>query len=65
MLIFSLASLGCAVMTNIWGLVVLRCVQAIGASCGQAGNSVICYVGKQADTSYNSGEWSNIRLVPN
>lgn len=46
MLIFAVASLGSAVMTNIWGLVVLRCVQAMGASCGQSvGAGVIadCY----------------------
>lgn len=46
MLIFSISSLGSAVMTNIWGLVVLRCVQALGASCGQSvGAGVIadCY----------------------
>ncbi|ORZ08157.1 major facilitator superfamily domain-containing protein [Absidia repens] len=46
MLIFAVASLGSAVMTNIWGLVVLRCVQSIGSSCGQSvGAGVIadCY----------------------
>ncbi|KAG2219778.1 hypothetical protein INT45_008869 [Circinella minor] len=46
MAIFGLASLGAALVTNIWGLVVLRCVQALGASCGQSvGAGVIadCY----------------------
>lgn len=36
MIIFSIASLGNALMTNIWGMVVLRCVQSVGASCGQS-----------------------------
>lgn len=36
MIIFAIASLGNALMTNIWGMVVLRCVQSVGASCGQA-----------------------------
>jgi MFS family permease len=36
MLIFAVASLGSALITNIWGLVVLRCVQSIGSSCGQS-----------------------------
>ena len=35
MVIFGLASLGSALVNNIWGLVILRCVQASGASCGQ------------------------------
>ncbi|CAO3632959.1 unnamed protein product [Cunninghamella echinulata] len=46
MLIFSVASLGSAVITNIWGLVVLRCIQSVGSSCGQSvGAGVIadCY----------------------
>ncbi|KAI8136917.1 major facilitator superfamily domain-containing protein [Fennellomyces sp. T-0311] len=46
MTIFGLASLGSALVNNIWGLVVLRCVQALGASCGQSvGAGVIadCY----------------------
>ncbi|KAI8078881.1 major facilitator superfamily domain-containing protein [Halteromyces radiatus] len=46
MLIFAVASLGLALMNNIWGLVVLRCVQSIGSSCGQSvGAGVIadCY----------------------
>ncbi|KAI9251786.1 major facilitator superfamily domain-containing protein [Phascolomyces articulosus] len=46
MAIFGLASLGAALVSNIWGLVVLRCVQALGASCGQSvGAGVIadCY----------------------
>jgi MFS family permease len=33
LVIFVGASLGCALVTNVWGLVVLRCVQSIGASC--------------------------------
>ena len=42
MIIFVISSLGNAVITNIWGMVVLRCVQAIGASSGQAiGGGVI------------------------
>lgn len=36
MLIFSGASLGSAFVNNIWALVVLRCVQSVGSSCGQA-----------------------------
>ncbi|KAI8384550.1 major facilitator superfamily domain-containing protein [Radiomyces spectabilis] len=36
MVIFIAASLGSAFITNIWGLVVLRCVQSIGSSCGQS-----------------------------
>ncbi|KAL0090071.1 major facilitator superfamily domain-containing protein [Phycomyces blakesleeanus] len=36
MVIFSAASLGMAFVKNIWALVVLRCLQAVGASCGQA-----------------------------
>ncbi|KAI7849120.1 major facilitator superfamily domain-containing protein [Circinella umbellata] len=46
MVIFGLASLGSALVNNIWGLVILRCVQASGASCGQSvGAGVIadCY----------------------
>ena len=42
MIIFVVSSLGNAVITDIWGMVVLRCVQAIGASSGQAiGGGVI------------------------
>ncbi|KAI8148372.1 major facilitator superfamily domain-containing protein [Fennellomyces sp. T-0311] len=42
MIIFVVSSIGNAVMTDIWGMVVLRCVQAIGASAGQAiGGGVI------------------------
>ncbi|KAG2177313.1 hypothetical protein INT43_007970 [Umbelopsis isabellina] len=33
LVIFIIASLGCALVSNVWGLVVLRCVQSIGASC--------------------------------
>lgn len=36
MLIFAAASIGSAFINNIWGLVVLRCVQSVGASCGQS-----------------------------
>jgi multidrug resistance protein len=46
MIIFAVSSLGCAFINNIWGLVVLRCVQAVGSSCGQSvGAGVIsdCY----------------------
>ncbi|KAG1474797.1 hypothetical protein G6F56_000132 [Rhizopus delemar] len=46
MIIFAAASIGCAFINNIWGLVVLRCVQSLGASCGQsvgAGVVADCY----------------------
>lgn len=46
MVVFAVSSLGCAFINNIWGLVVLRCVQAVGSSCGQSvGAGVIsdCY----------------------
>lgn len=33
LVIFIIASLGCALVSNVWGLVVLRCIQSIGASC--------------------------------
>lgn len=36
MLIFAAASIGSAFINNIWGLVVLRCVQSVGSSCGQS-----------------------------
>ncbi|RCI05113.1 hypothetical protein CU098_009016 [Rhizopus stolonifer] len=36
MIIFAAASIGSAFMNNIWGLVVLRCLQSVGASCGQS-----------------------------
>ena len=36
MLIFTISSLGCAVINNIWGMVVLRCTQSIGSSAGQS-----------------------------
>ncbi|KAG0169424.1 hypothetical protein DFQ28_003683 [Apophysomyces sp. BC1034] len=45
-IIFIAASLGSAFVNNIWALVVLRCVQSVGSSCGQAiGPGVIsdCY----------------------
>ncbi|CEG66357.1 hypothetical protein RMATCC62417_02955 [Rhizopus microsporus] len=46
MLIFAAASIGSAFINNIWGLVVLRCVQSVGSSCGQsvgAGVVADCY----------------------
>ncbi|KAI9316277.1 major facilitator superfamily domain-containing protein [Dichotomocladium elegans] len=55
MLIFAMASLGSALMNNIWGLVVLRCVQAVGASCGQSvGAGVIadCYPVEKRGTAF-------------
>lgn len=33
LVIFVGASLGCALVSNVWGLVVLRCLQSTGASC--------------------------------
>jgi MFS family permease len=36
MLIFGAASIGEAFINNIWALVVLRCVQSVGSSCGQS-----------------------------
>ncbi|KAI9485706.1 MAG: major facilitator superfamily domain-containing protein [Benjaminiella poitrasii] len=45
-IIFSASSLACVFINNIWGLVVLRCVQALGSSCGQsvgAGCIADCY----------------------
>ena len=36
MVIFTLASLGCALVNNIWGLIVLRCLQAVGSSASMA-----------------------------
>ena len=35
MTIFGFASLGSALVNNVWGLVVLRCIQALGSSCAQ------------------------------
>ncbi|KAI9488784.1 major facilitator superfamily domain-containing protein [Zychaea mexicana] len=55
MAIFGLASLGAALVNNIWGLVVLRCVQALGASCGQSvGAGVIadCYPIEQRGAAF-------------
>ncbi|KAI8330602.1 major facilitator superfamily domain-containing protein [Chlamydoabsidia padenii] len=55
MLIFAVASLGSAVITNIWGLVVLRCVQSIGSSCNQSvGAGVIadCYPLEQRGAAF-------------
>lgn len=46
MLIFAAASLGSAFINNIWGLVVLRCVQSVGSSCGTsvgAGMSIFSF----------------------
>lgn len=36
MSIFAIAALGAVFVKNIWALVVLRCIQALGASCGQS-----------------------------
>jgi hypothetical protein len=47
MLIFAAASLGSAFINNIWGLVVLRCVQSVGSSCGSsvgAGMFIYCFL---------------------
>ncbi|KAG2215341.1 hypothetical protein INT46_011711, partial [Mucor plumbeus] len=55
MIIFAVASLGSAFINNIWGLVVLRCVQAIGSSCGQSvGAGVIadCYPLEQRGAAF-------------
>ncbi|KAI8148394.1 major facilitator superfamily domain-containing protein [Fennellomyces sp. T-0311] len=42
MIVYVVSSIGSAVIDNIWGMVVLRCVQAIGASAGQSiGGGVI------------------------
>ncbi|KAI9279663.1 major facilitator superfamily domain-containing protein [Sporodiniella umbellata] len=46
MLIFAVSSLGCALVNNIWALVVLRCIQSIGSSCATSvGAGVVsdCY----------------------
>ncbi|KAF1798868.1 major facilitator superfamily domain-containing protein [Mucor lusitanicus] len=55
MIIFAASSLGCALINNIWGLVVLRCVQAVGSSCGQSvGAGVIsdCYPIEQRGAAF-------------
>ncbi|CAO3626074.1 unnamed protein product [Mucor fragilis] len=55
MIIFAVSSLGCALISNIWGLVVLRCVQAVGSSCGQSvGAGVIsdCYPIEQRGSAF-------------
>ncbi|KAK4515879.1 uncharacterized protein ATC70_010837 [Mucor velutinosus] len=55
MIIFAASSLGCALINNIWGLVVLRCVQAVGSSCGQSvGAGVIsdCYPIEQRGSAF-------------
>ncbi|KAI8641512.1 major facilitator superfamily domain-containing protein [Parasitella parasitica] len=55
MIIFAAASLGSAFINNIWGLVVLRCVQAVGSSCGQSvGAGVIadCYPLEQRGAAF-------------
>ncbi|KAI7873127.1 major facilitator superfamily domain-containing protein [Mucor mucedo] len=57
MLIFAAASLGSAFINNIWGLVVLRCVQSLGASCGQSvGAGIIavsdCYAIEQRGAAF-------------
>lgn len=36
MVIFAVCSLGCALVNNIGGLIALRIIQSMGASCGQA-----------------------------
>ncbi|KAI9027644.1 major facilitator superfamily domain-containing protein [Phycomyces nitens] len=46
MIIFAIASLGSTFVQNIWPLVVLRCIQSVGSSCGNSvGAGVIadCY----------------------
>ncbi|KAF7721352.1 hypothetical protein EC973_004833 [Apophysomyces ossiformis] len=53
--IFTVASLGSSFVSNIWALVVLRCVQSIGSSCGQAvGAGVIadCYPIEQRGAAF-------------
>ncbi|KAI8373883.1 major facilitator superfamily domain-containing protein [Blakeslea trispora] len=55
MLIFAAASVGCVFMNNIWGLIVLRCVQSVGASCGQsvgAGSVADCYPVEERGTAF-------------
>ncbi|KAI9492898.1 major facilitator superfamily domain-containing protein [Zychaea mexicana] len=55
MIIFVVSSIGNAVINNIWGMVVLRCVQACGASAGQAlGGGVIAdmYPVEQRGSAY-------------
>ncbi|GAN10838.1 MFS general substrate transporter [Mucor ambiguus] len=55
MIIFAVSSLGCALIDNIWGLVVLRCIQAVGSSCGQSvGAGVIsdCYPIEQRGAAF-------------
>ncbi|KAG1149083.1 hypothetical protein G6F37_002929 [Rhizopus arrhizus] len=57
MLIFAAASIGCAFINNIWGLVVLRCVQSCGASCGQsvgAGVVADCYPIEKRGAAFDS-----------
>lgn len=46
MVIFAFSSLGCALVNNIGGLVVLRCIQSVGSSAAQsvgAGVVADCY----------------------
>ncbi|EPB90787.1 hypothetical protein HMPREF1544_02365 [Mucor circinelloides 1006PhL] len=55
MIVFAVASLGAAFINNIWGLVVLRCIQAVGSSCGQSvGAGVIadCYPLEQRGAAF-------------
>lgn len=55
MIIFSFASLGSALVGNIGGLIVLRCMQSLGASCGQSvGAGVIadCYPVEQRGAAF-------------
>ncbi|KAI8370789.1 major facilitator superfamily domain-containing protein [Choanephora cucurbitarum] len=55
MLIFAAASIGSAFVNNIWALIVLRCVQSVGASCGQsvgAGSIADCYPVEERGTAF-------------
>ncbi|KAF7730445.1 hypothetical protein EC973_002252 [Apophysomyces ossiformis] len=55
MMIFGAASLGSTFLNNIWGIVVLRCVQSFGSSCGQSvGAGVIadCYPVEQRGAAF-------------
>ncbi|KAI7902729.1 major facilitator superfamily domain-containing protein [Cokeromyces recurvatus] len=54
-LIFGASSIGCAFVNNIWALIVLRCVQSVGSSCGQsvgAGSIADCYPIEQRGTAF-------------
>ncbi|KAG0167536.1 hypothetical protein DFQ28_008838 [Apophysomyces sp. BC1034] len=55
MAIFGVASLGSTFLNNIWGIVVLRCIQSVGSSCGQSvGAGVIsdCYPVEQRGAAF-------------